>query len=98
MEDPDDREAIRFADLLSSFGLDQHVKESTHRYGGTLDLVVTDSDVEVGSVTVDPPGINHLGSRPGDELSTDSSINGSFIHSIRSELEEGGQAVTLRRN
>ena len=57
VEDPDDREAIRFADLLSSFGLDQHVKESTHRYGGTLDLVVTDSDVEVGFVTVDPPGI-----------------------------------------
>ena len=33
--------AIRFLDLLSSMGLDQHVDKPTHTSGHTLDLIIT---------------------------------------------------------
>ena len=36
-----DSDAIKFADLLESFGLQQHVKGSTHKEGHTLNLIIT---------------------------------------------------------
>ena len=36
-----DSDAIKFADLLESFGLQQHTKGSTHKEGHTLDLIIT---------------------------------------------------------
>ena len=33
--------AALFLSLLDSFGLKQHISESTHSYGHTLDLVIT---------------------------------------------------------
>ena len=36
-----DSDAIKFADLLESFGLQQHVQGSTHKEGHTLDLIIT---------------------------------------------------------
>ena len=36
-----DREALRFLDLINAFNLQQHVQEATHRLGHTLDLVIT---------------------------------------------------------
>ena len=35
----------------------QHVTGATSKFGGTLDLIITGSDVAVESVDVDPPGI-----------------------------------------
>ena len=36
-----DSDAIKFADLLESFRLQQHMKGSTHKEGHTLDLIIT---------------------------------------------------------
>ncbi len=49
------QEASKFDDLLSSFGLHQHVFGPTHRSGHTLDLIITRSDNVVlrGSPVVD---------------------------------------------
>ena len=52
--DPDSR---RLSDVLSSFNMMQHVSDSTHRCGNTLDLVVTFADCQLNAVTVDPAGI-----------------------------------------
>ena len=41
IDDKNDREAIRFLDLINAFNLQQHVQEATHRLGHTLDLVIT---------------------------------------------------------
>ena len=37
------RDASAFMELLSSFGLHQHIAESTHKNGHTLDLLITKS-------------------------------------------------------
>ena len=44
MDDPDNANAKRFADLLESYDLKQHVNCGTHASGHTLDLVITRSD------------------------------------------------------
>ena len=44
MDDPDNANAKRFADLLESYHLKQHVNCGTHTSGHTLDLVITRSD------------------------------------------------------
>lgn len=44
MDDPDNANAKRFADLLESYDLKQHVNCGTHTSGHTLDLVITRSD------------------------------------------------------
>jgi len=49
--DPDTR---RLSDVLSSFGMVQHVSGSTHRCGNTLDLIMTFADCQLDAVTVDP--------------------------------------------
>ena len=41
MDDENDREARHMFDILQSAGLCQHVKESTHKKGHTLDLIIT---------------------------------------------------------
>ena len=41
VDNPRDSDAIKFADLLESFGLQQHMKGSTHKEGHTLDLIIT---------------------------------------------------------
>ena len=41
MDDVDNQAAKRFKDLLSSFGLHQHVHEPTHKHGHCLDLLIT---------------------------------------------------------
>ena len=38
---PNDPDALKFLDLLDSLGLVQHVKTPTHRFGHTLDLIIT---------------------------------------------------------
>src|SRR5688572_30925028 len=45
LEDPSLPPSKRFLDLLTQFGLRQHVSGSTHLHGGTLDLVITPEDV-----------------------------------------------------
>ena len=41
VDDPDDSDAIKFLDLLDTYGLTQHVNTPTHRLGHTLDLIIT---------------------------------------------------------
>ena len=48
VDDPDNNYACAFFDLLFSFALGQHVTESTHIHGHTLDLLITrNSDLMV---------------------------------------------------
>ena len=56
VENPSDPDTVRFLDVLSTFGLTQRVVDPTHERGGTLDLVITDSDVDDVPIVVDPPG------------------------------------------
>ena len=44
MDDPDNANAKRFADLLESYDLKQHVNCGTHANGHALDLVITRLD------------------------------------------------------
>ena len=54
----EDADAVRLRDLLQSFDCVQQVPlTSTHRLGGTLDLVVTKSEQVLTELTVDPPCI-----------------------------------------
>ena len=46
VNDPGDTTARRFLDLLDSFGLCQNVCRATHISGHTLDLVISNSNVE----------------------------------------------------
>ena len=56
VEDPGDPDSIRLADLLSSFGMVQHVSGATHELGGTLDCIITFTDAMVEDVRIDAPG------------------------------------------
>ena len=56
VDDPADPDAIKLAELLSSFGVTQHVTSATHQAGHTLDLVIAGPDVTVHDVKVGPPG------------------------------------------
>ena len=48
VDNPDNNYACKCFDLLSFFGLEQHVTESTHIHGHTLDLLITrNSDLMV---------------------------------------------------
>lgn len=61
LDDPQSDDANRMSELLASFGLVQHVKESTHRHGHTLDVVITRADYPVADVAVDPPSLSDHG-------------------------------------
>ena len=52
-----DADAVRLADILTSFNMVQRVTGPTHRCGGTLDVVITGDDYVPTAVTVDPPGV-----------------------------------------
>jgi hypothetical protein len=49
---PTEADAKKFADLMNTFGLIQHVHVPTHSSGHTLDLIITRS---VGGVTITSP-------------------------------------------
>ena len=58
VDDPSDKEAGHFMDLIRSSNLKQHISEPTHRSGHTLDLVITrDEENIVKNITVYPPEI-----------------------------------------
>jgi Reverse transcriptase (RNA-dependent DNA polymerase) len=50
--------SVRFLDLLSQFGLRQHINQPTHILGGHLDLVITSTDDQVDDLLVYPPTIS----------------------------------------
>lgn len=54
IEDGNDSDTRQFNELLASFGLTQHVHGPTHRFGGTLDLVLTFPQCTVDHVVVNP--------------------------------------------
>lgn len=59
-EDPNCPWTIQLMQLLSSFGLCQHVKESTHTHGDCLDLVIiTHDDCTSITVTMEAPSISN---------------------------------------
>ena len=49
VDSPNDAAAIKFIDLLETFGLKQHINVATHQSGHTLDLVITRSDNDLVS-------------------------------------------------
>ena len=59
---PNNVAALKFLDLLETFGLKQHVNVATHRCGHTLDLLITRSDDDlVSNLNVTDPIISdHL--------------------------------------
>jgi hypothetical protein len=44
---PDSTEVGRFIDILDSFGLQQHVNETTHKFGNIIDFVITRADDDI---------------------------------------------------
>jgi len=56
VEDPD-ADARRLTELLATFDVHQHSHSSTHRCGGTLDLVMTLPNHPPSHVSVDPAGL-----------------------------------------
>ena len=58
LEEPTLRDSARFLDLLSQFGLRQHITQPTHKLGGHLDLVITSDDDQVDDLTVTPPTLS----------------------------------------
>ena len=55
-QDDNDRDTRRFASLLPSFDMVQHVRGPTHLRGNTLDLVMTFTDRVPDDTTAMPPG------------------------------------------
>ena len=53
-DDPDDCHGKHFCELLELLGLSQHVFQSTHVRGHTLDLIITREDSRVHDICVDP--------------------------------------------
>ena len=58
LEDHTSPTSSRFLDLLTQFGLRQHVGEATHRSGGCLDLVITSDDDQVDDLQILPPTLS----------------------------------------
>ena len=58
LDSPSNRDALKFVSLLQSCGMQQHVNESTHVRGHTLDVVITrDNSSIVSDINVVDPGI-----------------------------------------
>ncbi len=53
MNKPDDDKAQKFKDILETFELKQHVSESTHKEGNTLDLIISNNESSIISHQVD---------------------------------------------
>src|SRR6218665_3657780 len=58
LKDQTDPDSISFRDILSQFGLRQHINETTHKLGGILDLVITADNEQVRDLQVQPPTIS----------------------------------------
>jgi len=58
LEDLSSSHTKRYLNILSQFGLRQHVSEATHRSGGILDHVITSDEEEVAELHVSPPTIS----------------------------------------
>jgi len=58
LKDQTDPDSISFRDILSQFGLRQHINETTHKLGGFLDLVITADNEQVRDLKVQPPTIS----------------------------------------
>ena len=59
VEDVSDSEAMQFLELLNVNNLQQHISQSTHKHGHTLDLVITRKDEDtVHNIHVSQPGIS----------------------------------------
>lgn len=50
VDDPTDADERKLLDLLESLGLQQHVSQSTHIHGHTLDLVITRQAENIKSI------------------------------------------------
>ena len=53
VNNPNDSKAMKFIEILDTFELRQHVKESTHKEGNTLDLIISDKESSVISHQID---------------------------------------------
>ncbi len=53
MNKPNDGKAMKFRDILETFDLKQHIQESTHREGNTLDLIISNKESSIISHHVD---------------------------------------------
>ena len=60
-EDANDRDTIRMNEMLSSFGLVQHVDQPTHNLGGVLDVIITRTDCNITDLRMDPPALSDHG-------------------------------------
>ena len=58
LKDETNPDSISFRDILTQFGLRQHVNETTHRLGCILDLVITADNEQVRDLQVQPPTIS----------------------------------------
>ena len=54
IDDPTDTYGCQFNDLLSSFGLVNHITFPTHQAGHTLDLVITQNNQEIELRSIKP--------------------------------------------
>ena len=61
LESPSLPATARFLDILSQFGLSQHVAEPTHTLGGWLDAVITRDDCLIPDLRVEPPSFSDHG-------------------------------------
>ena len=55
VDDTTDTGASKLRELLSTYGLLQHVRSATHHHGHTLDLLITRDDQVVNVLPIDPP-------------------------------------------
>ena len=53
LEDEADSYVSQFNQLLTEYGLHQHVKTSTHKDGGTIDLVITQDESSISKLKID---------------------------------------------
>ena len=56
LDDAGDYNARKLVELIQSFGFTQHVDVPTQRYGHTLDVVASKSDLPAPIIEVRPPG------------------------------------------
>src|ERR1043165_9050796 len=79
LQDLTEPASSRFLDLLSQFGLRQHVNVATHLQGGFLDLIITSDNEQIDDLHVHPPT---LSDHSFIEFSLPS-LHSQPIHSIR---------------
>ena len=85
LDDPTNRDSARFASVLESCGLRQHVSEPTHVGGHTLDVVISrDTEDIVSNVEVNDPGLSdNSGKVARDHLAVTFSVKAARPAPIR---------------